>query len=554
MMRNGGQLLVESLIAQGARRGFGVPGESYLAVLDAFFDHRQEFQFVICRQEGGAAYMADAWAKLTGEVALAFVTRGPGATNASVGVHAAMQGSTPMILFVGQANSGHLGREAFQEIDYVATFSKMAKWVVEVDRCDRIPEIVGRAWTLAQSGRPGPVVVSLPEDVLSGTTDVLPLARLAKLAEPAPDAEAIEQAVALLRAANRPLLMVGGSGWTDAGLEALSQFGEESDIPVVSAMRYHDLYDNHARTFIGQAGAAMQPHVGEAIKGADVILALNTRFGEFSTGGYRLLDVPHPQQKLIHAHPSAAELGKVYQADVGLVSGPNAMSLAMRSSQIRGPWGAWRQKLRSEFEAALVAPEQPGTLDMGAVMLQLQERLPKDAIITSGAGNATIWNNNHFAYGPDQRLLAPQSGTMGYGVPAAIAACIEHPGRAVVCVAGDGDFQMSMGELGTALQFDAMPVILLVNNASYGTIRMHQERDFPDRISGTEIVNPDYQAMAAAYGMFGARIERTEDFESAFEKAITSPTGALLELIVDVEAITPTKTLSQFREATPKGL
>ena len=546
-MRNGGQLLVESLVALGATKSFGVPGESYLAVLDALHDTQGKLDFILCRNEGGAAFMAAAWGKLTGSPGICLVTRGPGVTNASIGIHTAMQDSAPMIIFVGQVGTDMRGREAFQEIDYRAVFGTMAKWAVEIDDVARIPEILSRAWTTALSGRPGPVVVALPEDMLTSLTDTPPLTRPAPVAEPAPDAAALAEAMALLRGAARPLLLIGGCNWTAKGQAALQSFAEASDIPVIAAFRYQDQFDNHSNVYAGEAGVGMPPHVRGLIRDADVILAVNVRFGEMTTDGYTLLSVPVPAQKLIHVHGSDRELGKIYQPTVGIHAGPNAFAAAL--SPVQGRWADWRAKARAAWEASLNLPPLPSPVDMGVATAHLREVLPEDVILTNGAGNFTVWPNKFFKFGKAARLLAPQSGAMGYGLPAAIAAKVAFPDRTVVCFAGDGDFQMTCQELGTAMQAGAQPIVLILNNGTYGTIRAHQERNYPERVSGTTLENPDFTGLAKAYGFHAERVERTEDFPAAFARARASRTGAVLDLNISAEALTPRQTLSQMRAA-----
>ena len=546
-MRNGGRLLVESLVALGGRKGFGVPGESYLAVLDALHDTGGVLDFVLCRNEGGAAFMAAAWGKLTGEPGLCFVTRGPGVTNASIGVHTAMQDSAPMLLFVGQVGTDMKGREAFQEIDYRAVFGTMAKWAVEIDRVERIPEILARAWTTAVTGRPGPVVIALPEDMLTSETDAAPLTGPTRISEPAPAAEAVEETLALLARAERPLILIGGSNWTETGRGALRSFAEASDIPVLAAFRFQDQFDNFSPVYCGEAGVGMPAHVKGLIRDADVILAINARFGEMTTDAYTLLAVPYPAQTLIHVHPSDREIGKIYQPALGIHAGPGAFTAALRP--VKGGSADWRATGRAAWEAGFNAPDQPSPVDMAKVTAHLREILPEDAILTNGAGNFTVWPNKFFKFGPKARLLAPQSGAMGYGLPAAVAAKIAHPARTVVCFAGDGDFQMNCQELATASQAGAQPIVLLVNNGIYGTIRAHQERQYPGRVSGTEMVNPDFPALARAYGFHAERVERTGDFPAAFARALASPTGAVLDLAVSPEALTPRQTLTEMREA-----
>ena len=546
-MRNGGQLLVESLVSLGARKGFGVPGESYLAVLDALHDTQGRLDFVLCRNEGGAAFMAAAWGKLMGQPGLCFVTRGPGVTNASIGIHTAMQDSVPMIIFVGQVGTDMKGREAFQEIDYRAVFGTMAKWATEIDDVGRIPEILARAWVTATTGRPGPVVIALPEDMLTSLTDAAPLTGPARIAEAAPDAATVADALGLLQGAQRPLILIGGCNWTEAGQIALQSFAEASDIPVVAAFRYQDQFDNHSPVYAGEAGVGMPAHVKRLIREADVILAINTRFGEMTTDGYTLLSVPVPSQTLIHVHGSDREIGKVYQPALGIQAGPNAFAASLRP--VSGAWAAWRAQARAEWEAGFDLPPQPSPVDMGLVSAHLREILPEDAILTNGAGNFTVWPNKFYKFGRKARLLAPQSGAMGYGVPAAVAAKVAFPDRTVVCFAGDGDFQMNCQELGTAMQAGAQPIILILNNGIYGTIRAHQERNYPARVSGTTLENPDFTGLAKAYGFHAERVERTEDFPAAFARARASRSGAVLDLNISPEALTPRQTLSQMRAA-----
>ncbi len=547
--RHGGHLLVESLLALGARTGFGVPGESYLAVLDGLYDTRGNLDLILCRNEGGAAFMASAYGKLTGNPGLCFVTRGPGATNASIGVHTAMQDSSPMILFVGQIDTQMRGREAFQEVDYRAFFGPIAKWATEIDHVDRIPEVLSRAWTTALSGRPGPVVIALPEDMLASVPTATALTRSVIVNPPVASSEtmlAVRKEIAL---AKRPVILMGGGGWTDEGSEALQRFAEASDIPVVAAFRYQDRYDNHSRTYAGDAGVGMLPTVRKTLQQADLILAIGVRFGEMTTDAYSLFELPDMSQRLIHVHISDRELGKIYQPDIAVHAGANGFAAALAETRLSGDWSEWRKTAREGYEATFSLPVQPGPVDMSVVIAHLRDRLPDDAILTNGAGNFAIWPNKYFPFGPGQRLLAPQSGAMGYGLPAAVAAKVAYPERTVVCFAGDGDFQMNAVELGTAMQAGARPIVLILNNGTYGTIRMHQERHYPARVSGTDLVNPDFAALARAYGFHGERVESTEEFAEAFERAMASETGAVLDLATATEALTPRQTLSQIRAA-----
>ncbi|WP_138472074.1 thiamine pyrophosphate-dependent enzyme [Poseidonocella sp. HB161398] len=555
MTMNGGRLLVESLVALGARKAFGVPGESYLAVLDALHDTAGVLDYVLCRNEGGAGFMAAAWGKLTGQPGICMVTRGPGATNASIGVHTALQDSAPMILFVGQVGTDMKEREAFQELDYRAVFGTMAKWATEIDRVERIPEILSRAWTMAVSGRPGPVVIALPEDMLTTLTDAAPLKGPVEIAEPHPAPAAMARAREILAEAKRPLIFYGGCNWRGEGTVPMQRFAEASDIPVVSVFRYQDRFDNGSPVFCGEAGVGMAPAVKRLVSEADVILAVNARFGENSTEGYTLLDVPQPKQRIIHVHGDSGELGKVYIPELAIQSGPNAFAAALGAlAPVAGADPAWRAEARAAWEAGFDLPDLPSPVDMGQVCAHLRQVLPPDAVITNGAGNFTVWPGKFLQYRPGMRLLAPQSGAMGYGLPAAIAAKVADPGRTVVCFAGDGDFQMNSTELATALQAGAQPIVLILNNGIYGTIRAHQERHYPERVSGTTMEkNPDFVMLARAYGFHAEKVEETADFPAAFARAMECPEGAVLELAISPEALTPRVSLSQMRDAALKA-
>ena len=549
---SGGQAVVNTLIALGARRGFGVPGESFLAVLDAFYDV-SDFTFTGCRNEGGAAFMAEAWAKLTGEVGLCFVTRGPGATNASIGVHTAMQASTPMILFVGQVGLEHQGREAFQELDYRQVFGPIAKYSTEITDVSRTGEIIRRAWSMAISGRPGPVVVALPEDILTQISNIdisqekisVPLGG----AMPADILQLSEK----IEGAQRPVIIVGGGGWTDLDRNALKNCANELNIPVVTAFRYHDLFDNTDPLFVGEAGVGMTANTKRILREADVILAVNLRFGEMTTDAFTLFGTERSGQWIGQTHRSGDEFYKYVSPDLAMICSPSAVlqslldRLSCANMQVDSTWIA---VARDGFIASQIPKPQPSPVDMGKVTAIVQELLPRDAIVTNGAGNFAIWPNKFIQFSADQRLLAPQSGAMGYGLPAAIAAKLEYPNRCVVCFAGDGDFQMNCQELGTALQSDARPIVLIVNNGTYGTIRMHQEKYYPVRVSGTDIINPDFSALAEAYGCYAERIETTAEFAAAFVRALASPTGAVLDLNVAAEAITPGLTIEGLRASS----
>ena len=546
---SGGQAVVQTLISLGARAGFGVPGESYLAVLDAFCD-APSFRFIGCRNEGGAAFMAEAWAKLTGEVGLCFVTRGPGATNASIGVHTAMQASTPMLLFVGQVGLEHQGREAFQELDYRQVFGPIAKYATEITDLSRTPEIIRRAWSLAISGRPGPVVIALPEDILSQSADMeIPTTPILAPKSAAVAAD-LEQLAEKLQTAQRPVILAGGGRWDGQDRGALQACANKLNIPVVTGFRYHDLFDNTDPLFVGEAGVGMTANTKRILTEADLVLAVNLRFGEMTTHAFTLFGTDRGDQWIAQSHRSGDEFHKFVAPDLSMICDPAPLlnGLASRLEQAgmsHDP--AWAKSARAGFISAQTAKAQPSPVDMGVVTSTVQAMLPEDAIVTNGAGNFAIWPNKFLQFSQQQRLLAPQSGAMGYGLPAAIAAKVAYPERCVLCFAGDGDFQMNCQELGAALQADARPIVLIVNNGSYGTIRMHQERHFPRRVSGTEMINPAFAALARAYGFHAERIERTEEFADAFARALASPTGAVLDLNVASAAITPGMTIADLQ-------
>ena len=546
---SGGQAVVQTLITLGARAGFGVPGESYLAVLDAFCD-APSFRFIGCRNEGGAAFMAEAWAKLTGEVGLCFVTRGPGATNASIGVHTAMQASTPMLLFIGQVGLDHQGREAFQELDYRQVFGPIAKYVTEITDVSRTPEIVRRAWSLAISGRPGPVVVALPEDVLTQSAQMhIPDAPILP-PKSAAVVEDLELLAAKFLSAKRPVILAGGGRWEVQDRNALQACARKLNIPVLTGFRYHDLFDNTDPLFVGEAGVGMTANTKHLLTEADVVLAVNLRFGEMTTNAFTLFGADRGAQWIAQSHRSGDEFHKYVAPNLSMISDPAPLLDGLRTrleGQSMGQDPAWATSARAGFNAAQTAKPQPSPVDMSVVTSTLQAVLPPDAIVTNGAGNFAIWPNKFMQFSEHQRLLAPQSGAMGYGLPAAIAAKVAYPERCVVCFAGDGDFQMNGQELGAALQAGARPIVLIVNNGSYGTIRMHQERHYPRRVSCTDMINPDFAVLARAYGFHGERIERTEDVADAFLRALASPTGAVLDLNVASEAITPGMTIKDLR-------
>ena len=542
---NGGHLLVEGLVSHGVNTAFAVPGESYLEVLDALYEKSDQIRLVGCRQEGGAAYMAEAYGRLTGQPGICFVTRGPGATNASIGIHTAAQGSTPLILFIGQVPTSHLGYEAFQEMDYTAFFGGIAKWVTEITHPDQIPEVINKAFRIATSDRPGPVVIALPEDVLGEETEktIIPfeLTKDHSISE-----QEVQEIMTILEEAKKPVLLAGGGGWTTIGRENLCRFAEKQNLPVVVGFRRQDLMDNNSSCYAGEAGVAMPPPVRQTLDEADVILAVGVRFGEMTTNAYTLFQ--NQSQKILHVHASEAEFDKVVKADLHIRSNPNlAVAALLEMPSIADSKEQWREETRNRFLSTHKVPTAITGVDMAAATAYLQEVLPEDVIITNGAGNFSVWPNKFFLYGSSARLLAPQNGTMGYGVPAAISAKVAAPERVVVCFAGDGDFQMNMQELGSAAQEEAQPIVLIVNNSMYGTIRMHQERRYPERVVGTDIKNPDFVSIARAYGFYSEQVTSIEEFKAAFDNALDSKTGAVLDLIVDPEMLTPQQSITQAR-------
>ncbi len=546
-MRTGGRLLVDQLVVHGVDVAFGVPGESYLAVLDALYD--APIRFVACRHEVGAANMADAYGKLTGRPGICMVTRGPGATHAAGGIHTAFQDSTPLILLIGQVGRDMMGREAFQEIDYRHMFGPMAKWVDQIDDPDRIPELISRAFHVATSGRPGPVVLALPEDMLVEASDVAD-ARPAVVGRVHPAPSDVERTRTMLAGAVRPLVVVGGAPWSVEAHEALTAWCTASSLPVASGWRRQDYVDNGSDVYVGHLALGADPRLAARVREADVLLVVGDRLSEITTAGYTLLSVPNPAQALIHVTADPDELGRVYTPALGIASSPDTFALALSALPPLEPGGREEgtRQGRQDYLDNLRSLPMPGDLDMGAVMATVRARLPADAIFTNGAGNFSVWAHRFYEFRTYPTQLAPTSGAMGYGVPAAVAAKLLHPERDVVAIAGDGDFLMTGQELATAVQFDAAIVVLVVNNGMYGTIRMHQERHYPGRVSGTDLVNPDFAALAEAFGAHGAVVERTEDFAAAFDAALAAGRPALIELRVDPEALTPRQSLSEIRE------
>jgi acetolactate synthase-1/2/3 large subunit len=538
-----GRVLVDALRLHGIDRVYCVPGESYLEVLDALHDAASEIQLVVAKHEGGAANMAEADGKLTGRPGICMVTRGPGATHASVGVHTAQQDSTPMILFVGQIARDQVGRDAFQEVDYQAMFGKLAKWVVEVTDASRMAEILARAFHTAVSGRPGPVVVSLPEDMLTEASAV-PAFRSRALTEE-PPVQTMQQAAAVLAGAQRPLVIAGGSGWSAAAASDLARFAAAWNLPVACSFRRQDAFDNRLPQYVGHLSLGMNPALKQAVADADVILALGTRLSDITTDAYALIEAPVPRQRLIHVHPDAGELGRVFRPALAVqASAPSAAAaLACLPPPAQRGWDAWTAAARQAQEsfAIPVAPTATSGVDLALVMQHLGETLPDDSIVTNGAGNYSVWVHRFYAYRRARTELAPTCGAMGYGLPAAVAAALRCPDRDVVCVAGDGCFLMYPQELATAAEYGAKLVVLVVNNGMYGTIRMHQENHYPGRVSGTRLQGPDYVALARSFGAYGERVSSTAEFAAAFARARAHDGLALLELVTDPKQITPAR-------------
>ena len=546
---SGGQLVVAALRAHQVEMAFSVAGESYLEVLDALYD-APEIRLVTCRQEGGAAFMAEAYGKLTGKPGVLLVTRGPGACNASIGIHTAFQDSTPMVVLVGQVARHQIDREAFQEVDFRRMFSPLAKWVAQIDMADRVPELVNQAFQVAASGRPGPVVLALPEDMLRDRV-VAPVSGPYRAVRAHPGAADLAELRRLLAGAQRPMMLVGGSGWTDAACRNIGRFAQANDLPVCCSFRRQDIVDNRSRCFAGDLGTGASPALVARVKESDLLLAVGARIGEITSQSYSLLGIPDPGKTLIHIHPAAEELGRVFRPNLAIQSGmPEFAAAAAELEPVPAAHRSdWRAAVRADYEAGLLPSPAGGSaaLDLGQIMGWLRERLPDDAIVTSDAGNFSGWPNRFLQYRRPGRQLGPTSGAMGYGVPAAVGAKLVHPDRLVVGFCGDGGFLMTGQELATSLAAGVGPVILLFNNAMYGTIRMHQERRFPGRVVGTALDNPDFVALARAYGAFAARVARTEDFAPAFEEAAAGKRAAVIELAMDPEIITTRTTLSAIR-------
>ncbi|GGY03968.1 thiamine pyrophosphate-binding protein [Massilia dura] len=552
--RSGGQILVDALKIHGVDTAFGVPGESYLDVLDAL--HESGIRFVINRQEGGAAFMADAYGKMTGKPGICFVTRGPGATNASIGVHTAYQDSTPMVLFIGQVGGDFIDREAFQEVDYRRMYGQMAKWVAQIDRADRIPEYLARAFQVATSGRQGPVVLALPEDMLVKQAAVPDTHRYQPV-QASPSQAQVDTLRGMLAGARRPLLLIGGSGWNEQACADIARFAEANHLPVACAFRYQDLLDNDHPHYIGDVGIGINPKLAARVRDADVLIALGPRLGEMTTGGYSVIEAPLPRQRLVHIHASMEELGSVYQAELMIASGmPQAAAMLAAMAPVEAPaWAdsvaAAKAELNAWQQRPAIFQDGQAPLDLWQVVQEIDALAPHDVIITNGAGNYATWAHRFHRYGGMRTQLAPTSGAMGYSVPAGVAAKIVDPGRTVVTFAGDGEFMMNGQELATAVQYGAGLIVIVFNNRMFGTIRMHQEREYPGRVSGTDLENPDFAALAQAYGGQGEVVEHTAQFAPAFGRALAFTRErrlpAVIELRYDGNLITPGATLETIR-------
>lgn len=550
--RSGGRILVDQLQIQGVERLTCVPGESFLAVLDAL--HDASIDVLVCRQEGGAAIMAEAYGKLTGRPGVCFVTRGPGSMNGSHGIHIAAQDSTPMIMFVGQVERGMLEREAFQELDYKAVFGSIAKWVVEIDSAERIPELVARAFRVAMQGRPGPVVVSLPEDILTELSDVADAPRVEPV-DTFPSDDDMKALAGMVKAAKRPFMIVGGSRWSAQACKSVADFAARAGIPVAASFRRAQLFPADHPNFAGDLGIGPNPKLAARIKEADLLLLVGGRMSETPSSAYTLIDVPVPKQKLVHVHPGAEELGRVYQPALAIQASPIAFASKLAALDIGNPQGNAEEAAgaHTDYLAWSDNPRKlPGRFQYGEVMCWLRDRLPADAIICNGAGNYAGWIHRFFRFRQFGTQLAPTSGSMGYGLPAAVLAKRQHPEKVVIAFAGDGCFLMNGQEFATAVQFNIPFITVVVDNGMYGTIRMHQENHYPHRVSATDLKNPDFAALAKAYGGHGERVETTEEFAPAFERALASGKPSILHCLLDPQAISAGRTIDELRQAATK--
>ncbi len=545
--RTGGRLLVDALKTHGVDTVFGVPGESYIAALDGLYDDQDRIKFVSCRHEGGAAFMAEAYGKLTGRPGICFVARGPGATNASIGVHIAYQDSTPLILFIGQVSSNETDREAFQEIDYRRMYGPLAKWVAQIDRAARIPEMVSHGFHLAVSGRPGPVALALPEDMLTSSAAVAD-AQHYQCVRAHPSAADLGKMRSMLAEAKRPLLLLGGGGWNAKACQDIQAFAEANALPVACTYRCQDLFDNRHPNYVGDVSVGLNPALEQRIRDADLLLVIGPRLGGWTTAHYTLIDIPRPRQKFIHVHAGAEELGRVYQGDLLFNAGMSEFAAAARNlAPVEPGWASLTKAAREAYLQWQEPVEVPGPLNMSEIMLFLRRRLPAETIVTCGAGAYIVWVHRFYQYTGFRTQLGPTGGAMGYGVPAAVAAKLVHPDRPVVSISGDGCFLMNGQELATARLHKARILHIVVNNGIYGTIRMNQEQHYPGRVIGSELYNPDFVTLARAYGLHGELVRTTDEFGPAFERAWRADAGALIEVQLDADVISPRTTLSRIR-------
>lgn len=548
MKRHGGKILSDQLVKLGVKRVFSVPGESFLAALDGLYD--SDIQNVVCRHEGGAAMMAEAYGKMTGQPGVCFVTRGPGATNASAGVHIAMQDSTPMVLFIGQIDNRHTDRETFQEVDYRAMFGDLAKWVAQVDQTDRLPEYIARAFRVATSGRPGPVVLALPENMLSAESDVPDFAGAMDIVSDVSEAS-IEDILQRLSAAKCPLVIAGGPHWSAKSQRDLERFAEASGLPIAASFRRQDMIANSHPNYVGDLNVGINPKLAQRVRDTDCLLLLGTRFGDIATQAYMLVDPADPQKTILHIHADAEEMGRVYGVDAGLVARADHVIGLMADIASKIDWPEtlfnWTTAARADYEAWLTPQESPGDVKQELVIKWLSDDLPKDAILTNGAGNYAAWLHRYFVYKQYGTQLAPTSGSMGYGFPAAISASLQHPDRDVVCLAGDGCFQMTCNEMSTAIQHGAKPIVIVMNNGRYGTIRMHQEKTYAGRVSGTDLASPDFAAFARSYGGHGETVQTQAEFAPAFDRARASGVASVIEIKLDPDVLATGMALSDLK-------
>ena len=547
-LRTGGQIIVDCLRLHGVNTVFCVPGESYLATLDAFYDVQEEIKLVVCRQEGGVSNMAEAWGKMTGKPGIGFVTRGPGATNASIGIHTAQQDSTPLILFIGQIARDMSEREAFQEVDYRRMFGEMTKWVAQIENAARIPEMISRAFHVATSGRPGPVVLALPEDMQTERA-VADAGRSCRATQAYPGNSDMEVFRKMLADARKPLVLAGGGGWTQKACNDLTTFAEANSLPVATAFRRQDLIDNRHPCFAGVVGLGINPKLKNRLDDTDLLIVLGTQLGEIVSGGYTYFTFPKPKQTMVHIAAGVDEIDKVYQADLGINAGMAEFCAAAADlPPVDTPWLGETKAAHEDYVAFSTPAAMPGNVNYSEIIGWLSDNLPEDAIITNGAGNYTVWVHRFFRYKQYGTQLAPQSGAMGYGVPSGVAAGIRHPNRVVVSFNGDGCFQMNGLEIGTAVQYGTKTIFIVVNNGMYGTIRMHQETHYPKRKSGTDLYNPDFAALARSYGAIGETVTNTSDFADVFERCCAANGPSLIELVIEPDAVLPTNTLSAIQK------